>query len=844
MSERGSLSLRHYEVSRSPHRSNHSNCSSPHHSADQSLCNPTCVLSDSHPTTYDDHDFDLQDFGEEAPELQYASGQIDPHTSPEVSIPSGSQGMDPTTSPSQTRGLGEHLLGSVSKLSPSKLVNVVGNVINEGVIRPNMGDIPANLIGAALNHSLPSPSSTPHKGTTPNSNYMGTPTPAFGVTPGRTTSHSNTQNVIIRADLRTGYQDLMMHQLEEKHSELESARKRIEDLNLAFEELRKSNLDMIAKYDILNNYTTYIQQQNHEYKDKCNALQNEIIQQDSMSKVATPKSSTKPPPKDYTVADLIGVNLVKSISKKVAEALSPKTQKASPPKDTHTIELAPMSFTGTHTSSTIDHVSKPVQADLSFKNNPIEAVAHVRQPSGACTPRTYADGTVAPSAPPMISSSFASKTHALHHPMSQLSAVQSSQRIAHDFCKTNVQVTHTGIPVGLPHNTHVQLAHPTPPSSYPPPPSHTHHPHILPTSQPMPSLAPHPHLHPYAGHVAPLPDANQQYLATHVQYSPVPSSVLRGTPKSQGTTHSVTRGHKSMFKDKHSNKDASVKEEKHSSHKASPIKEDHSPKSHHSSKSIPKRESSRPQSSARPSKEHTPRSPPSSNKVDTSKYRKISSKQGGDPPSPSQSSSSSHTSSSSYRTSASYAPSITTTQSSYHSTSSTSTRHSRKSHGPDKFVQVMETVHELAHAIAQQGSKESSPPVEKFKMNNYFQLKHMRISKGERITTPFILKTLSTVKSIESAASKASNRKPQTTNEWDTYLKFHLSHLEDSLHEEMSSYCQEHEFYDSSSFWTQVYKKVFPAEVALDAFDKALTTYMIWTEPWALNVGSTSPPLC
>jgi hypothetical protein len=311
----------------------------------------------------------------------------------------------------------------------------------------------------------------------------------------------------------------------------------------------------------------------------------------------------------------------------------------------------------------------------------------------------------------------------------------------------------------------------------------------------------------------------------------MPSSVLRGTPKSQGTTHSVTRGHKSMFEDKHSNKDASVKEERHSSHKASPIKEDHSPKSHHSSKSIPKRESSRPQSSAKPPKEHTLRSPPSSKKVDTSKYRKVSSKEGGDPPSPSQSSSSSHTSSSSYRTSTSYAPSIAPTQSSYHSTSSTSTRHSRKSHRPDKFVQVMETVHELAQAIAQQGSKESSPPIEKFKMNNYFQLKHMRISKGERITTPFILKTLSTVKSIESAASKASNRKPQTTNEWDTYLKFHLSHLEDSLHEEMSSYCQEHEFHDSSSFWTQVYKKVFPAEVALDAFDKALTTYMIWTEP-------------
>jgi hypothetical protein len=116
-------------------------------------------------------------------------------------------------------------------------------------------------------------------------------------------------------------------------------------------------------------------------------------------------------------------------------------------------------------------------------------------------------------------------------------------------------------------------------------------------------------------------------------------------------------------------------------------------------------------------------------------------------------------------------------------------------------------------------------------MNNYFQLKQVRISKGERITTPFILKTLSNVKTIDSAASKASNRKPQTANEWQTYLKFHLAHLEDSLHEEMSAYCQENDFQNSTDFWTQVYKKVFPSDIALDAFDKALTFYMIWSEP-------------
>jgi hypothetical protein len=71
--------------------------------------------------------------------------------------------------------------------------------------------------------------------------------------------------------------------------------------------------------------------------------------------------------------------------------------------------------------------------------------------------------------------------------------------------------------------------------------------------------------------------------------------------------------------------------------------------------------------------------------------------------------------------------------------------------------------------------------------------------------------------------------------EWQTYLKFHLCHLEDSLHEEMSQLLQDYEWNHSNQFWTHVFKKLFPCEIALDAFDKALSTYYIWSEPLGLD---------
>jgi hypothetical protein len=124
---------------------------------------------------------------------------------------------------------------------------------------------------------------------------------------------------------------------------------------------------------------------------------------------------------------------------------------------------------------------------------------------------------------------------------------------------------------------------------------------------------------------------------------------------------------------------------------------------------------------------------------------------------------------------------------------------------------------------------------EKFKVNYSLQLKHVKLSKGERITAAFVIKTLTAAKEIDIAANKATSRKPQTDNEWQSFFKFHMAHMTDILHEEMSTIVQRFTFTDSHTFWTHVFKRIFPNEIAMDAFDKALSSYMIWNEPLGIE---------
>jgi hypothetical protein len=132
-------------------------------------------------------------------------------------------------------------------------------------------------------------------------------------------------------------------------------------------------------------------------------------------------------------------------------------------------------------------------------------------------------------------------------------------------------------------------------------------------------------------------------------------------------------------------------------------------------------------------------------------------------------------------------------------------------------------------------SASHTPHTERFKVKYSLQLKNVKLSKGERVTATFVIKTLTAAKDIDIAANKAITRKPQTDSEWQSFFKFHLAHMTDILHEEMSIIVENHTFTDTHLFWTQVFKKIFPNEMAMDAFDKALTSYMVWNEPLGIE---------
>jgi hypothetical protein len=171
-------------------------------------------------------------------------------------------------------------------------------------------------------------------------------------------------------------------------------------------------------------------------------------------------------------------------------------------------------------------------------------------------------------------------------------------------------------------------------------------------------------------------------------------------------------------------------------------------------------------------------------------------------------------------------------------TSVPSTSKSKSPRFPNQLMKFMKQQNDAVFAICntmQDNNANKTSRPDKFKINYNLQLKHVKLSKGERITAAFVIKTLTAAKEIDLAVNKASTRKPQTTSEWQSFFKFHLAHMTDILHEEMSTIVLNHDFTDSHTFWTQVFKKIFPNEIAMDAFDKALSSYMVWNEPLGIE---------
>ena len=164
--------------------------------------------------------------------------------------------------------------------------------------------------------------------------------------------------------------------------------------------------------------------------------------------------------------------------------------------------------------------------------------------------------------------------------------------------------------------------------------------------------------------------------------------------------------------------------------------------------------------------------------------------------------------------------------------SSRSSRSSRQ----DKLDQVLLTMAEVLRTQSQQTQvPQTEGGVEKFKMDLKMTLKKINMKKGQLISPEYVLVIMNQARDINMQAVKAANRMPQSQNEWDIYLKFHLSHMEGELHREMAQHVLAHAFRSQEDFWQAVFRLVFPPFPARSAISKALFGYMVWEEPRGLG---------
>jgi len=134
-----------------------------------------------------------------------------------------------------------------------------------------------------------------------------------------------------------------------------------------------------------------------------------------------------------------------------------------------------------------------------------------------------------------------------------------------------------------------------------------------------------------------------------------------------------------------------------------------------------------------------------------------------------------------------------------------------------------------------QAHQSTKPPSDKFKIFFHLTLKKVSLSKGERVTPAYVVGVFNAARDIDTAALKASNRQPCTQDEWNSFFKFHLAHMTGALHEDLVILVHQGKFQDSKTFWNAVYQKLFPAYLAREALNKALSSYMVWDEPLGIE---------
>jgi hypothetical protein len=137
--------------------------------------------------------------------------------------------------------------------------------------------------------------------------------------------------------------------------------------------------------------------------------------------------------------------------------------------------------------------------------------------------------------------------------------------------------------------------------------------------------------------------------------------------------------------------------------------------------------------------------------------------------------------------------------------------------------------------LTQVMSKPNDPKPVQFRMNYNMTMKHVVFSKDQRMTPAIALKCFGWAKDVDIQAHKAACRSPTTKDEWAMFLKLHLAHFHDSLHEQMCTLVQQHLFTSTDTFWMAVWKILFPACSSRDVIAKAFSTYMVWDEPLGLE---------
>jgi hypothetical protein len=303
-------------------------------------------------------------------------------------IPPGMEYATPSTSVSP-RGIGG-VTGVIKNVAALGGL-AAAHVVNEAFVRP-LSPASANVIGSVIGHLPMQTVTSPPHGTTyhiPNSSVE--TIPAFGVTPGRPT-HNNYVN----------YQNnsLYFNEMQETAQRLAYAQKQLEAEKAEKDRLAKEYLEQGERLLKLDNYMTYMQNDQVDYKSQCDALKatlyeqqashdaqmaaqtavlEQIRQELTKSRKNTPAASPARSQKGTSSQDTWNITnalfpkpLVKIVGGIISKVRSPRSKQT----DTEEVDISPIP-------------SQTKQYDTSYLHNAVAKIqSNEEQPSAPPSPGT------------------------------------------------------------------------------------------------------------------------------------------------------------------------------------------------------------------------------------------------------------------------------------------------------------------------------------------------------------------------------------------------------------------------------------------------------------------------